>query len=91
MGDSIRRSSWRAHMMLPVLDGLKVVRVVLEDDQVLGVQVVAQAVALQDGMELLQQRHRVLGGGDMLKAAVHKALHTDRERMEVPCGPQCAS
>mmetsp|Transcript_9079 Transcript_9079/g.24441 ORF Transcript_9079/g.24441 Transcript_9079/m.24441 type:complete len:205 (-) Transcript_9079:1100-1714(-) len=34
-------------------------------------------------MELLQQRHRVLGGGDMLKAAVHKALELVLQLMDV--------
>ena len=53
---------------------LQVEAVVVEDDHVLVLEIRAQRVALQDGLELLQQVERLLGRADVLERRVDEAL-----------------
>jgi hypothetical protein len=56
----------------------------LEDDHVLVLQVVAQGLALQDGLELVQQVERVVGLRDVVEGGVDEALQPQR-RLSVSC------
>jgi hypothetical protein len=61
-------------LLVQLLHLLQLLAVVLEDDVQLGVQVALEALALQDGLEFLQQAQGVLDGGDVLEVLVDELL-----------------
>jgi hypothetical protein len=61
-------------LLVQLLHLLQLLAVVLEDDVQLGVQVALEALALQDGLELLQQAQGVLDRGNVLKVLVDELL-----------------
>ena len=63
-------------LLVQLLHLLQLLTVVLEDDVQLRIQVTLQALALEDGLELLQQTQGVLDGCDVLEILVDKTLQT---------------
>eukprot|EP00968_Pinguiococcus_pyrenoidosus_P007308 scaffold486_cov254-Pinguiococcus_pyrenoidosus.AAC.1 len=61
-------------LLIELLDLLQLLAVVEEDDVELGVQVALERLALQDGLELVQQLEAVLDGRDVLEALVDELL-----------------
>ncbi len=60
--------------MVAHLHSLQVACIVLEDDCILALQLLRQGVAVQQRLELSQQRQSMLCGGDRLKGLVDECL-----------------